>query len=76
MARACIACRVDARLAIERVNFQTRIVAEAIITVMLLDKFGLHTGIAFDGVGCFGNILVAAHVGQSEYFIAVAKHLP
>ena len=75
MARTGIACRVHTGFAAQGIDFQSRVVAEAVIAVMLLDVAGLHLGIALDDVGSFGDILVAAYIGQTKHFIQVANHL-
>ena len=70
-----ITCRVNSRLTIKGINFQSSVVAEAVITVMLLDIAGLHLGIFLDGMAGFGNILMASDVGQTQNFIGIAQHL-
>ena len=70
-----IACRIDTRFTIQGINFQSRVIAEAIIAVMFLDITGLHTGIFFDEIGSFWDILMASDVGKAQYFVTVAQHL-
>ena len=50
MARTGIACRVHTGFAAQGIDFQSRVVAEAVIAVMLLDVAGLHLGIALGHV--------------------------
>ena len=76
MARTGIACRVYARLSIERINLQSRVVTEAVIAIMFLDKTGLHLGIFLDEMASFGNILVTTDVGETQNLVGVTQHLP
>ena len=55
---AGISCRVNARFTVKGINFQASVVAETVITVMLLDIACLHLGIALDVVGSLGDILM------------------
>ena len=76
MTWSSIACRIDTRLTIQGINFQSRVITEAVIAIMFLDITGLHTGIFFDEIGSFWDILMASDVGKAQYFVTVAQHLP
>ena len=75
MARTGIACRMYTRLAVERINLKSRVVAETVVAVMLLDIQRLHAGIAFDSGCCFRDILMTTDVGQSKHLIYITQHL-
>ena len=62
--RKGIACRVYAGSSVERVDFQSRIVGKDVEPVAFVDKARFQQGIALEGVGRFGDVLVAIDVGQ------------
>ena len=72
---AAIACRVHTGSATQRVNLQSRVVAEAVVAIMVGHIARLHLGITLQGVGRFGYILMAANVVQTQYLNLVAHYL-
>ena len=75
VSHAAIACAHHTRLAAQGINLKTRVVAEAVVAIMLLDILGLETRVALDGGGCLGNLLVTVDVGQAQHLVVAAHDL-
>ena len=69
-----VACRVNTRRSVQRVNLQTRVVGKAVQPRALVEIAGLLAGIAFECRGRLGNILRNAHLAGCYQFVAVAKY--
>lgn len=63
---AGIARAIHTRFAAQRINFKTRVIAKAIVAVMLLNEARLLLGITLDGGARFGNIVVATDIVQTQ----------
>ena len=63
---ACVTGGIDTGCVVECLHLQSGIVGKAIITVMLLDVTGFLEGVALQGVGRLGDVVVAVDVGQAH----------
>ncbi len=71
-----IARRVNARLAVERVNFQSRIVGETVYVILVEYVLSLLMRVGFQRVASLRNVLMAANVGKRDNVKCRAKNFP
>ena len=71
-----IAGRTHSRSAIEGVHLQAGVVGEAIVAVALFHPAGFEQGIALDGVGGLGDIVVTSYLGQRQHTAIAPHYLP
>ena len=57
---------MDARSAVERLNFKACVVGKAVVTVVLLHEARLLEGVTFDGGRCLRQRLHLTEVGQAD----------
>ena len=69
-----VACGAHARLASKLRHFESRVVGEAVVTVVVHYVACLLYGITLKRVGCLGYIGVAVDVFEREHLEAVAEY--
>ena len=67
-----VAGGVHTGTSVESNHFQTGVVGKNVKAVAFVDIAGFEEGVAFEGVGGFGDVVVAVDVGQREDVEAVA----
>ena len=70
------ACGVDARGTTEGFHLKSRIVGEAIEAVVLPHIASLDQGIAFQGIGSLGDLLMALEVREADDLYAISQDSP
>ena len=74
VSHATITCRINPRLTAQSVYFKSCVIAETIITIVLLNKHCFYLGVALYVVSGFRNVVMAAYVSQTQYFKLVANY--
>ena len=67
-----VAGGVHTGTSVESNHFQTGVVGKNVKSVAFVDIAGFEEGVAFEGVGRFGDVIVAVDVGEGEDVEAVA----
>ena len=71
----CVAGGVNARGTVEGSHFQSGVVCKTVDAVVLEDEARLLQGVSLEGVGGFGDVLMAAYVCESEHLEVIAENL-
>ena len=72
--RVGVACRVHAGCAVEGFDFESGVVGETVAVVVFVDVTRLLQGVAFERVGGFRDVGVAADVRKADYLDFIAQY--
>lgn len=65
---------MDTRFATEGVDFEARVIGDTVETIMVKDPLSLGKGVALEGIGILGYVVVTAYVGKTDYAETPGKH--
>lgn len=65
---------MDTRFAAEGVDFEARVIGNTVETIMVKDPLSLGKGVALEGIGILGYVVMTAYVGKADYAETSGKH--